>query len=174
MNKPYLPIPAGHLSPRAAKITVTACLLAGVMLGLAPCALGSPGLSVSTHVGAPCGHALRLFGLFGQRGSCSWRTFRLFGLFVRRSSRSGCSARSECRLDGEIMKPRARKHVPRAPTFMAKTIVALPRSSPYRGLGNGECTGANGSAPVLPMLPPRHTSIPSRRHNAPHRDTYSW
>ncbi|CAN0451263.1 unnamed protein product, partial [Scytosiphon promiscuus] len=46
VNKPYLPIPAGNLSPRAAKATVTLCLLAGVALGLAPSALGSPGLAV--------------------------------------------------------------------------------------------------------------------------------
>lgn len=50
VNKPYLPIPAGNLTPRAAKATVSLCLLAGVALGLAPCSLGSPGLAVGGWV----------------------------------------------------------------------------------------------------------------------------
>ncbi|CAN0387979.1 unnamed protein product, partial [Ectocarpus sp. 13 AM-2016] len=44
VNKPYLPIPAGNLTSRAAKLTVMLCLLGGAVLGLAPCSLGSPGL----------------------------------------------------------------------------------------------------------------------------------
>ncbi|CAM9895240.1 unnamed protein product [Pylaiella littoralis] len=47
VNKPYLPIPAGNLTPRRAKATVSLCLLAGVALGLAPCSLGSPGLALT-------------------------------------------------------------------------------------------------------------------------------
>ncbi|CBJ48519.1 tocopherol phytyltransferase [Ectocarpus siliculosus] len=47
INKPYLPIPAGNLTSRAAKLTVTLCLLAGAVLGLAPCSLGSPGLALT-------------------------------------------------------------------------------------------------------------------------------
>ncbi|CAN0264190.1 unnamed protein product, partial [Hapterophycus canaliculatus] len=47
VNKPYLPIPAGNLTPRAAKATVTLCLLAGTVLGLAPSRLGSPGLALT-------------------------------------------------------------------------------------------------------------------------------
>ncbi|CAM9903428.1 unnamed protein product, partial [Ectocarpus sp. 4 AP-2014] len=47
VNKPYLPIPAGNLTLRAAKLTVTLCLLAGAVLGLAPCSLGSPGLALT-------------------------------------------------------------------------------------------------------------------------------
>lgn len=46
VNKPNLPIPAGNLSPKGAKLTVTLCLIAGMVLGLIPSSLGSPGLSV--------------------------------------------------------------------------------------------------------------------------------
>lgn len=46
VNKPFLPIPAGNLTPFAARATVTLCLLAGVLMGLAPSTLGSPGLAV--------------------------------------------------------------------------------------------------------------------------------
>eukprot|EP00903_Cladosiphon_okamuranus_P014212 g13204.t1 len=47
VNKPYLPIPAGNLTPRGAKTTVSLCLLAGTALGLWPCSLGSPGLALT-------------------------------------------------------------------------------------------------------------------------------
>ena len=46
INKPYLPIPAGNLTRRAAKVTVTLCLLVGTALGFAPCTLGSTALAV--------------------------------------------------------------------------------------------------------------------------------
>lgn len=46
INKPYLPIPAGTLSRAAAKLTISLCLLVGVVLGVMPSALGSPALSV--------------------------------------------------------------------------------------------------------------------------------
>eukprot|EP00752_Nemacystus_decipiens_P005060 g4594.t1 len=60
INKPYLPIPAGNLTPRGAKTTVSLCLLAGVALGLAPCALGSPGLALTVVLSVMIGTSYSL------------------------------------------------------------------------------------------------------------------
>ncbi|CAM9640669.1 unnamed protein product [Discosporangium mesarthrocarpum] len=46
INKPYLPIPAGHLTMRSAVTIVTLCLAAGMGLGIVPSLLGSRGLQV--------------------------------------------------------------------------------------------------------------------------------
>lgn len=73
VNKPYLPIPAGNLTPRGAKATVTLCLLAGVALGLTPCSLGSPGLAVSGLVGGR-GNGWRGWELLPQIYFFGWRS----------------------------------------------------------------------------------------------------
>lgn len=46
INKPKLPIVAGHLSLGAAKVVISLALVAGTVLGLMPGPFASPGLAV--------------------------------------------------------------------------------------------------------------------------------